>query len=296
MLYFTPKYVKQESDLNYGEVVTHENYNAKLNLNTTQGDYNTDVLRILFSSEDIENTYRIPYLEKYIDDSVDVLKTTVDEHDKQIKTNTEAINSHTKDISDIITGAKKVGKALYADAITGVDEAANHTYYGKDYSGSIGFYAVPDGIFAEDISSGSADIDGIYYVPRVDSVAESMLTPAVRTKLNRVSITRYPELSELPSINNIQLIGNKTLTELGIQPAGSYLTSVPDDYITAATIAETYLSKADAESNYAALESYNTLSTNVDNLEEKVNTLPYNRVFIGSTSGALKVGDLLVDL
>lgn len=35
-----------------------------------------------------------------------------------------------------------------------------------------------------------------------------------------------------PSINNVPLVGNKTLTELGIQPKGNYLTSIPGEYIT----------------------------------------------------------------
>ena len=35
MLNYIPKYVRQDSNLAYGEKVTHENYNEKLNLNTT---------------------------------------------------------------------------------------------------------------------------------------------------------------------------------------------------------------------------------------------------------------------
>ena len=48
-MYYVPRFVKQVSDLEYGSVVTHENYNEKLNLNMEQGDYNTEVLRILFT-------------------------------------------------------------------------------------------------------------------------------------------------------------------------------------------------------------------------------------------------------
>ena len=66
-LKFTPKYVRQESDLEYGEKVTHENYNAKLNLNTTQGDYNTDVLLKLLTGVDRDDTYHIPYLDADIE-------------------------------------------------------------------------------------------------------------------------------------------------------------------------------------------------------------------------------------
>ena len=69
-LIYIPKFVRQTSDMEYGSVVTHENYNEKLNLNMDQGDYNTEVLRILFTEKEMNKTYRIPYLEKYTYDTV----------------------------------------------------------------------------------------------------------------------------------------------------------------------------------------------------------------------------------
>lgn len=36
--------------------------------------------------------------------------------------------------------------------------------------------------------------------------------------------TNYNELTNKPQINNVELAGNKTLEDLGIQPAGDYLT------------------------------------------------------------------------
>lgn len=44
--------------------------------------------------------------------------------------------------------------------------------------------------------------------------------------------SNYTELGNKPSINNIELDGNKTLKELGIQPEGEYLTDIPSDYKT----------------------------------------------------------------
>lgn len=41
-------------------------------------------------------------------------------------------------------------------------------------------------------------------------------------------IDKYPDLKELPSINDVTLIGNKTLHDLGIQPEGNYLTTETD--------------------------------------------------------------------
>ena len=44
--------------------------------------------------------------------------------------------------------------------------------------------------------------------------------------------SNYEDLDNKPSINNIELTGNKTLEELGIQPKGDYLTEIPEDYVT----------------------------------------------------------------
>jgi hypothetical protein len=302
-MYYVPKFVKQVSDLEYGSVVTHENYNEKLNLNAEQGDYNTEVLRILFTERDINNTYRIPYLEKYTDDAVAKIQNEIDEHIEQIDKNTQGIKdnkalilNNAMDIDYIIDGRTPVALAKYANKVDGIDTAADHTYYGKDYDGKIGFHAVPDGIFAEDISSSTAEINGIYYVPRADSVEEYMLTSDVIAKLNRSSITAYPDLTDKPQINDVILIGNLTLNDLGIQPAGRYLTEVPEEYAKSVDIANTYITKTDAATDYTPIGLYTDLKNSVDSLNDDINALPYNRVYIGEAPAEAKTGDLLVDL
>lgn len=42
----------------------------------------------------------------------------------------------------------------------------------------------------------------------------------------------YSDLDNKPQINSIELDGNKTLSDLGIQPAGNYLTEIPSEYKT----------------------------------------------------------------
>lgn len=41
-------------------------------------------------------------------------------------------------------------------------------------------------------------------------------------------VTSYEHLSGLPKINNVELVGNKSLKDLGIQPIGDYLTEHQD--------------------------------------------------------------------
>lgn len=302
-MYYVPRFVKQVSDLEYGSVVTHENYNEKLNLNMEQGDYNTEVLRILFTERELDKAYRIPYLEKYTDDAISTIKNEIKDHVDQIDKNTadisnnrNAIAGNANDIKDIIQGRIQVKRALWAAKLEGIDQAKDHTYYGKDYEGKIGFHEVPDGIFAEDISSSTAEINGIYYVPRQNSVEESMLSEDVRLKLNRVSITSYNDLTSKPSINSIELIGNKTLSDLGIQPAGAYLTEVPSEYAKTSDIVANYITKTDAANTYATIGTVSDIRNELDSLTTSVDGLPYNRVCIGTFTGTPKTGDLLVDL
>lgn len=53
------------------------------------------------------------------------------------------------------------------------------------------------------------NIDGSYTISAIDSK-------------NPVEISSYNSLSNKPSINNVSLMGNKTLEELGVQPKGNY--------------------------------------------------------------------------
>lgn len=313
-LIYIPKFVRQTSDMEYGSVVTHENYNEKLNLNMDQGDYNTEVLRILFTEKEMNKTYRIPYLEKYTDDTVADLRSTFYDLQGQITTNKnnievnktaigvldKALSAQSLLVGQIITGAKTVGHAKLADKITGIDEAGVHRYYGTDYDGLIGFHEVPDSIYAEDIESSSPDISGIYFTPRENSVAENMLTESVRAKLNKASITSYPELSDLPKINNVEVNGTLTLVDLGIQPAGNYLTEIPDTYALKSYVdsaVSPLLSSNTAATTYATITALNTLENKVNTNASTVAST-YSRVFIGSVPSGVtpKKGDLLVDL
>ena len=303
-LLYIPRYVKQESDMEYGSVVTHENYNEKLNLNTSQGDYNTDILSLLFNESDPAKVPHIPYLEKVVDESVGMIKDLHLGYDERIKTNEEGVrllnlaNEETNDrITNIINGVTKVKHAAIADTISGVDKAGAHKYYGTNYSGVVGFHQVPDAIYLEDIGQ-NVDVAGVYYKPDLNSIGEEYLTESVRTKLNRVSITDYPELTNLPSIAGVTLTGNKTLAALGIQPAGNYLTAVPDTYALKTYVDSAVspkLNTSTASSTYAKITTVNTLTETVASNKSYAEGR-YARVCVNGFSGTPKTGDIRIDL
>lgn len=69
------------------------------------------------------------------------------------------------------------------------------------------------------------------------------LTDELKTKILNAGDSTftgdYDDLTDKPSINNVTLSGNKTLVELGIQPAGQYLTSTDiADMVTTSDIAD----------------------------------------------------------
>ena len=302
---FVPRYVEQVSDMEYGSVVSHENYNEKLNLNSSQGDYNTEILKLLLTVNDPEKTVHIPYLDKIITDEVNKLDGRFDGIQEQLDTHTGQIldiNDRLVDarqaIVNIVKGATKVGRSTIADNLSGVVNAKRHSYYGTDYNNNVGFHEVPDGLYAKEFKDASEYITDIVFTPALNSVTEAMLVADVRTKLNRASITDYDELTSRPSINNVVLTGNKTLADLNIQPAGNYITEIPNTYATKEyvdTAIAPKLNSTTAASTYATISALNTLAGKVpDGLANVVNS--YVRVGIGSAPSNPRTGDLWVTL
>lgn len=95
--------------------------------------------------------------------------------------------------------------------------------------------------------------------------------------------TDYVDLSNKPKINNVELNGNKTLSELGIQPKGNYLTSVPSVYKT----------KAENDALYQPIGDY----AESDDIPTKLSDLNNDLGFLQSEtiqkiSGKVNVADL----
>lgn len=333
-LNYIPKYVKQTSDSKYGDIVTHERYDELLNLLSTQGDYNTEVLRTLLTPG--STGYHIDYLDKEIEKTNKAVtdldeKTTknLNEYKEEVADTFTSINAQFDTVSSILTehaisiedinsnilniinGVTKVKSAVEADKIKGIDKAGTRKYYGTNKTGTAGFYDMPASIFTSDMSESTAIINKLIFTPGPDSVAESMLTEDVRTKLNRTSITNYEQLDNIPKINDIELKGNKSLSELGIQPAGNYLTSIPAEYITETelgTALEPKMNIIDANNTFITNTGLSTIlnnyatNTNVSNTyatKETVNNLDtamrsYAKVYINNLPSNPNIGDLYI--
>lgn len=300
---FVPRYVRQVSDMEYGSVVSHENYNEKLNLNSSQGDYNTEILKLLFTEQDPAKTPHIPYLEKVLEDEIERISTSYESLQDQIDTHTDQISDISLNLTDarqaiinIISGVSKVGKAVQADKIAGVENVGRHRYYGTNYNNQVGFHEMPDSLYARDLREAGQYVTDLIITPPDDSVTEAMLVADVRAKLNRVSITDYTQLSHLPSINRVLLTGNKSLSDLGIQPVGNYLTSVPDTYALKTYVdaaVSPKMNTSTANSTFATITALNNLSTTVNNNNNNIIN-NYARVGVDAYPSNPKNGDLYI--
>lgn len=305
MLYI-PKFINQSSDLNFGEAVTHENYNEKVNLNIEANDYQSMVLDLLLNEADPTLAYHIPYLDNIIDANnvlyegrMDNLQDQIDTYDSRIEIAEDKADLANETMAAIIAGTTKAGASVQADKVAGVDGAGNYQYYGTGLNGNVGFHPVPETIWAEPM--GAVTVDGVYFIPGLESVQEVHLSPELQEKLNREFIAYYDELQGLPSINEVELTGNKTLSDLGIQPVGNYLTSIPTEYVQRPELAvfDTITSvdaKITTERN-ARVDSISNLASTVNTNDTSVRswaTSRFNRCGVNAVPSNPIVGDMWV--
>ncbi len=311
MLTFIPKYVGVDSELAYGGTLSHENYNEKLNLNRAQGDYNTEVLDKLLNATVEEDNYHIAYidaafvaLEAKHDADIEDIAEDVAESNAIATAASGSAAAIAATVADILSGSQQVKESLEAVRIKGINTAGANKYYGTDVAGVPSFITVPELIYAIPTENTTPAVEGIYFLPQTDSVAETMLTEAVRTKLNRSNVTDYEDLTNLPFINGVELIGDVSLATLGIQPAGTY--AVPEDITTALAdytntvnmgtyVTGRLASYVTSSSLTTTLGSYGTqtwVNTQLANYALKTSAAV---IQVGSSfTGTPKTGDLLV--
>lgn len=308
-LIYIPRYIAQDSDLNFGQTVTHEDYNEKFNLNIKANDYQSYVLELLLNESNPDETFHIPYLDKIIKDNdesyietMDDLQNQITSQDDRIITAEQKAEGAQDTINAVIAGTTKVGHAIKADKIEGVDTVGNYKYYGTDKVGASGFHPMPPAVYAESILHQPTSVDGIYFIPGLDSVQMAHLAPAVREHIQRELIAEYDELQGRPKINGHTLVGgNNTLAEIGAQPIGNYLTSVPSEYVqrTELDVFDTIASvntKVGDETT-ARTNAINAISNAVDSNDTAVRNWvkgAYNRCGVNAAPSNPIKGDLWV--
>ena len=124
-----------------------------------------------------------------------------------------------------------------------------------------------------------------------------------------LSVISYPKfinpgfLANLTNIAGVKLVGVISLEDIGAQPVGNYLTSIPASYTSEIkAYADTKASAAKSESISDAASKYATI-TDLLNLQSQVETLSsntsstYAKVFVGTgTPASPKNGDIWVTI
>lgn len=82
------------------------------------------------------------------------------------------------------------------------------------------------GVYKEIAKADGSGITTFYRLSEDKSTVETTSTGTTETMFD------YNDTLNKPSINDVALVGNKTLEDLGIQPAGDYITEIPAEYIT----------------------------------------------------------------
>ena len=294
-LTYIPRYVKQVADYLHGDTLDHEAFNQLLNVNSTQGDYNTEVLNTLFNGEDA--VYKIKYVDNKfteLDETISEITGDVGDIKDVLEEMGDAFDTIDKTFAAIEDGTQTVGHAQVADNLFGLIESGPNRYYGTDANSNTGFFPVPEVIYCEDISS-AVDFSGITITPAPNSVTEAMLTSDVQTKLNRqAGVTDYEYLTSKPKINNVELTGNVSIEDLGIQEAGDFvtntsLTNTLSDYVTTTDLDTTL-------NDYVTTEDVNDQIDDVNDSIDDVSAVANSAavVKVGTFIGTPKTGDLLI--
>ncbi len=87
------------------------------------------------------------------------------------------------------------------------------------------------GVFKEIAKADGSGTTTFYRLSSEEGTVETTSTDGTNAMMD------YNSSLNKPSINSVALVGNKTLEDLGIQPAGDYLTAIPDEYITESELA-----------------------------------------------------------
>lgn len=82
------------------------------------------------------------------------------------------------------------------------------------------------GVYKEIAKADGSGVTTFYRLSEENSTVETTSTGTTDTMFD------YNDVLNKPSINDVALVGNKTLEDLGIQPAGDYITEIPAEYVT----------------------------------------------------------------
>ncbi len=133
--------------------------------------------------------------------------------------------------------------------------------------GEFSVYNGSDGQGSGDMLRNIYDVNNNGIVDNAERVNDHTVETDVPNGAKFTDTTNYNDFQNLPSINNVQLLGNKTLDDLNIQPRGNYLTDESDPTVPnhVKSITQENITNWNNKSDFSG--SYNDLTDKPTTLE-----------------------------
>jgi len=236
---FIPKYITTDILAEYGEHLTHESYNEMVKLNSTQGDYNSQVLNQLFNTDE---GIQIPYLNKKIKEVTDD-QAAINEDMEQVVADMAALAGSLSKYSTILETRRMIQYATQDFVKTNKIKAGENVEVEVDALNNVIISATGGGDVTKE------------YVDEQDAVTLQSSKGYTDTKISQIPIPVVP--------TNISAFNNDVGYITGYTETDPIFSASAAAGITSQDITD-WGNKSDFSGNYADLNGKPDLSVYVD--------------------------------
>ena len=151
--------------------------------------------------------------------------------------------------TDYLTSEDLVGYAQTSAIPTTTSDLTNDSGFITNSVNNLTNYTPTSGLATVATSGSYNDLEDKPSIPQAYTLPTASTTTLGGVKVDGTTVTiedgvitahatstggtsDYSTLTNKPQIGGVELTGNKSLTDLGIQPAGTYLTEIPAEYVT----------------------------------------------------------------
>lgn len=167
--------------------------------------------------------------------------------------------------TDYLTADDLAGYAQTSAIPTATSDLTNDSGFITASVNNLANYTLTSGLATVAISGSFEDLNHKPVIPSEYTLPTASTTTLGGVKVDGTTITiedgvitahatstggtsDYAALTNKPQIGGVELTGNKSLSDLGIQPAGTYLTEIPAEYVTETELnSKGYLTAVPAE-------------------------------------------------
>lgn len=290
---FIPKYITTDILAEYGEHLTHEAYNEMVKLNSSQGDYNSQVLNQLFNTDE---GIQIPYLDKKIKEVTDD-QAAINEDMEQVVADMAALAGSLSKYSTIIETRRMIQYATQDFVKTNKIKAGENVEVEVDALNNVIISATGGGDVTKDYVDEQDATTLQFAKGYTDTKISQIPIPVVPTDISAFNndvgyITGYTETDPIFSASAAAGITSQDITDWGNKSdfSGNYadLNGKPDlsvyvDKTSTQAISGSKLFTTIPQTNQQASENHHII--NKKYFDEHIPTVPTNISAFNNDSG-----------